>query len=86
MTVNAMTQKLVFKDSFSGTAKQTGRPFSKITLHDPSTLENSDFFLQPGVTIDTKGFKLGDPVLAEYGPVNRNGRMELTLVSLKHDI
>lgn len=77
-----MKQTMVFKKDYTGTSR-AGQPFRTIELHDPVTLDNTTFFIQAGVLIDSTGINFRDKVEAELQMGTYNGKPTLNLIGLK---
>lgn len=78
-----MEKRYLFKNEFSGTSKKTGNAFRTVELHDPVTLENTTFFHDVNVPLDTTGLRFKDPVIVVHGVQNYQGKPNLTLVTIK---
>lgn len=78
-----IAKEFLFKSSNSGTSRRTGKEYSMIELHDVSTLENTNFFLEPGQDIPTDGFNLKDKVEAKLEmTILAGGRPGFKLIAL----
>lgn len=80
---NIMTQDFLFKEDQQGTSKKTGKPFRILTLHDPVTLDNAEFFLDEESPISTNGFKLRDKVRASFTMQMRWGKLTTVITALE---
>lgn len=78
-----LTKELLFKGTRKGESRKTGNPYHMISLHDPSSLENTDFFIPDNVEINTDGLKLKDRVIATFTLEFVNGRSQLALLAIK---
>lgn len=75
-------QVFVFKGENKGTSKKTGNDFHIVTLHDPTTLDNVDFFLRPGSNVSTTGIQFKDEVIATFGMEVVYGKLQPVLRAL----
>ncbi|MDO3682095.1 hypothetical protein [Paenibacillus ehimensis] len=80
---NVITQEFLFKGEMSGTSKKSGNPYRSIELHDPNSLENMSFFLDPGNSVNTTGIQFRDKVFAEFAMEFRFGKLQPILKNLK---
>lgn len=76
------TQEFLFKQDYVGVGKKDGKPFRFIELHDPKTLENTRFFIEPDSTLSTQGFILKDKVKAGFAMEIKFGRPATVLTQL----
>lgn len=79
---NIMTQDFLFKDDNAGISKKSGKAYRILTLHDPKTLDNVDFFLDGDCTISTEGFQIKDKVKAAFTMELRFGKLQPVIVQL----
>lgn len=80
---NVVRQRFLFKGSMAGTSKKSGRPYSQVELHDPNSLENMAFFLDPDSTVNTTGIQFRDPVMAEFSMEFRFGKLQPVLQKIQ---
>lgn len=78
-----MEKAYVFKGYVNEKSKRTGRPFTMVKLHDPVTLDNTDFFLQDDVEINFDGLKFKDNVVATLDIGVNYGKTTVNLLGLK---
>ena len=83
ITNNVIEQEFLFKNANSGISKKTGKPYRMLQLHDQSTLENVDFFLDEESTISTEGLKLKDKVKASFAMQLKYGNFTPVIVQLQ---
>ena len=83
ITNNVIEQEFLFKNDNSGISKKTGKPYRMLQLHDQSTLENVDFFLDEESTISTEGLKLKDKVKASFAMQSKYGKFTPVIVQLQ---
>lgn len=76
-----MQKKFIFKSRRQGTSRNDNQ-YHMIELHDPKSLENTTFFVQEGVTIDSTIFTFKDEVMADLDMEIRNGKPEFVLIGL----
>jgi len=79
-----MEQRYLFKSDFTGTSKKA--PFNQfriIVLHDPVTLENTEFFHDVNIPLDTTGLKLKDPVIVTHSIRNFQGKPNLQISAIR---
>lgn len=81
--VNLIKQEFLFKSEMSGTSKKTGNSYHSIELHDPNSLENMSFFLEPGNSLNTTGILFRDKVIAEFAMEFKFGKLQPVLKNLK---
>lgn len=77
-----MEQEMVFKSYHEGESRNNNK-WRKVTLHDPTTLDNADFFLKDEVSLDKNQFKFKDKVIARVGMEVYNGTPRMALIGLK---
>ena len=82
MNANSLQQKFIFKSENRGTSKKSGNNFHIVTLHDPETLENVDFFLRPGTSVSTDGIYFKNEVIATFGMEVLYGKIQPVLKAL----
>lgn len=82
MSNQQLQKEFVFKQVIQGTSKKNGRPYTMIELHDPSTLENSTFFIPDGKNVSTEGIILRDKVAASFEMDIQFGKPQLVLTAL----
>lgn len=80
--VNVIQQEFLFKQVMTGTGKKSGKPFTMVELHDPATLENMNFFLQPDSKVSTFGINFRDKVLAAFTMQFQFGELKPVLQSI----
>lgn len=83
MGTPAMVKQFIFKTGNSGTSKKSGKEYCMIELHDPETLENSQFFQREGKFINFTGIGFKDKVEAGFEMGVFNGRPALELSTLR---
>lgn len=83
MSNGTITKEFVFKGANSGISRKSGRPYATVELHDPSTLENTTFFLNEGQTVSTDGINFRDKVAASLEVTISNGRPAFILHGIK---
>lgn len=81
-TMQLMTKEFVFKKDETGTSKKSGGSFRVVELHDPTTLENTPFFIREGQNVSTVGIQFKDKVVASFGMDIIYGKAQLVLQSL----
>lgn len=79
--MSANVKEMLFKQDRTGTSKK-GNPYRIITLHDPETLENIEFFVEVDSPISTTGLKLKDKVKASFELGFQFGRPQMQLFGL----
>lgn len=80
--VGQLQQVFVFKGENKGTSKKSGNEFHIVTLHDPETLDNVDFFLRPGSQVSTVGINFKEEVIATFGMEVVYGKLQPVLKAL----
>jgi hypothetical protein len=80
--VGQLQEIFVFKGENKGTSKKSNKDFHIVTLHDPKTLENVDFFLRPGSEVSTDGINFRDEVIATFGMEVIFGKLQPVLRAL----
>lgn len=78
-----MEKKMIFKQQLKGDSKKTNQPYHMIELHDPETLENTMFTINPVGKVDASRIPFRSSVIAVLGMSTYGGRPQLTLEALK---
>lgn len=82
VTGTTFVQDFLFKGDESGISKKNGNEWRRLTLHDPATLDNLDFFLDESSEVTTAGLKLKDKVQATMTMALRFGRLQPVVLSV----
>lgn len=80
---STLVKQMQFKGENQGKSKKSGNDYHIITLHDPVTLDNIDFFIREGSTVSTHGIQFKDKVQASFGMDFVYGRPQMVLLELK---
>lgn len=79
-----MLKNYIVKQAAEGTSKKSGNKYRMVELHDPTTLENTVYYLRDNQQhIDLKPLSFKQEVLVTHGIETFNGQAKLTIESIQ---